>query len=89
MGDLHAQTLEVQKNAEPARHPKRELVRSHEQGVLQLGAPRAAYRRAQVNGNGLTAADLLVIQRTVGNRQLQRMLARCGQCKCPTTEPAR
>ena len=66
---------EAQKSIEPARHPERELAHPHEPEFLQLAAPQAVYRRAQVNGNGLTAADLLVMQRTVGNRSVQRMLA--------------
>ena len=67
---------ETQKNNEPARQQEREPAQHHEPGTLQLVAPQAAYRRALVNRNGLTAADLLTLQHTVGNRQVQRMVAR-------------
>ncbi len=67
---------EPQKSIEPARQPEREPARQHEGGSLQRMAPQAAYRRAQISGNGLTPTDILVMQRTVGNRQGQRMVAR-------------
>jgi hypothetical protein len=78
MGDLRAQTLEAQKNAEPAHHPEREPANEHEQGPVQFVAPQAAYRRAQVSRDELTPAALLKLQRAAGNRQVQRMLARRG-----------
>jgi hypothetical protein len=56
---------------------KTALVRQPEQGPVQQAAPQTAYRRAQVNRNGLTATALLALQRTVGNRQVQRMLMQC------------
>ena len=37
--------------------------------------PQVAYRRVQLNRNGLRPADLLALQRTVGNRAVQRMMA--------------
>ena len=39
-------------------------------------APQDAYRRVQLNRNGLRPADLLALQRTVGNRAVQRILAK-------------
>lgn len=44
----------------------------HERLPVQAVAPQATHRRAQVNGNGLRPTDLLVLQRTVGNRAVQR-----------------
>jgi hypothetical protein len=66
---------ETQKNAELARHPEREPARQLEQGLVQAVAPQVVYRRAQASDNGLRPADLLALQRTVGNRQVQRMVA--------------
>lgn len=45
---------------------------------MQEVAPRSTYCRAQLNPNRLTPATLFALQRTVGNRQVQRMLARRG-----------
>ena len=67
---------EAQNKAEAVRQPGQELARQHEQRPVQLAVPQAAYRRAQANPSGLAPADLLVLQRTAGNHQLQRMLAR-------------
>ena len=66
---------EVQKTIEPVRQPARELIRQQEQGPVQAVAPQVAYRRVQLNRNGLRPADLLALQRTVGNRAVQRMMA--------------
>ena len=41
-------------------------------------APQVAYRRIQLNRDGLRPADLLALQRTVGNRAVQRMLAKAN-----------
>ena len=73
---IHAN--EVQKTIEPVRQPGRELIRQQEQGPVQAVAPQAAYRRVQLNRNGLRPADLLALQRTVGNRAVQRMLAKAN-----------
>ena len=43
---------------------------------MQAVAAQVAYRRVQLNRNGPRPADLRALQRTVGNRQVQRMLAR-------------
>ena len=67
---------EVQKATEPVRQPGWELIRQPEQGPVRAVAPQAAYRRVQTNRNRLAPADLLTLQRTVGNRQVHRMLAR-------------
>lgn len=56
--------------------PEQQLARPDERGPAQVVAPQAAYRRAQVSGNGLKPADLLALQRMVGNRRVQRIVAR-------------
>lgn len=42
---------------------------------MRAVTPQVAYRRAQVNRNGLTPADLLALQRVAGSRMAQRMVA--------------
>ena len=76
MNSARMRANETQQKLKPVRQPEREPAQHHEQGRMQAIISQTAYRRAQVNGNGLTAADLLVMQRTVGNRMAQRMLAR-------------
>ena len=76
MSGAHTRAGEVQKTTEPVCQPGRELIRRHEQGPAQAVAPQDAYRRAQRNRNGLRSTDLLALQRAVGNRGVQRMVAR-------------
>jgi hypothetical protein len=76
MSGAHIRTNEVRKTIEPARQPGRELVRRQERGLGQAVAPQVAYRRVQLNRNGPRPADLLALQRAVGNRGVQRMLAK-------------
>jgi hypothetical protein len=78
MSGAHIRANEVQKTTEPVRQPGREIIRRHEQGPVQAEAPQVAYRRVQLNRNGLRPADLLALQRTVGNRALQRMVAKAN-----------
>ena len=66
---------EVQKAIEPVRPAAPELIRRQEQGPVQGVAPQAAYRRVQCNRSGLRPADLLALQRAVGNRGVQRVVA--------------
>jgi hypothetical protein len=68
-------STKVQQKAESLRPPEQTPIQQQEQGPEQAVAPQAAYRRAQLNNNGLMTADLLTLQRTVGNRQVQRILA--------------
>ena len=42
---------------------------------MQAVTPQVAYRRVQLNRDGLRPADLLAFQRAVGNRAVQRMVA--------------
>lgn len=65
----------VQKKAEFLRRPEQILVRQHESSPIQAVAPQTAYRHAQVSHNGLTPADLLALQRMVGNQWVQRLIA--------------
>ena len=74
MRKVQERTTELQKNGAPARWQKQERASKPVQAV----APQVVYRRAQINPNRLTAANLRALQRTVGNRQVQRMLARRG-----------
>lgn len=67
--------IEPQKKPEPARQLEQEPARQPERGPVQQVAPQVAYRRVQGNGGGVRAADLLALQRTVGNRALQRIVA--------------
>lgn len=76
MSQSKTHATEVQKQTAPARQLEQEATRQPEQGPVQQVAPPAAYRRAQVDRNGLRAADLLALQRAVGNRVVQRMVAR-------------
>jgi len=63
------------------RQPEPELIRRQEQGPAHAVAPQDAYRRAQLNRNGLRPADLLALQRAVGNRGVQRMVAQRQQLR--------
>ena len=78
MSGAHIHANEVQKTIEPVRQPGRELIRQQEQGPVQAVAPQVAYRRVQLNRDGLRPADLLALQRAVGNRTVQRMLAKAN-----------
>ena len=78
MSGAHIRANEVQKTTEPVRQPGRELIRQQEQGPVQAVARQAAYRRVQLNRDGLRPADLLALQRAVGNRQVQRMVAKAN-----------
>ena len=63
---------EAQKNGEPVRPPGHKSVRQHLSRTMQQAAPDAPYRHTQVNRIGLRPADFLTLQRTVGNRMVQR-----------------
>jgi hypothetical protein len=78
MSSAHIRANEVQKTTEPMRQPGRELIRRQEQGPAQAVAPQVACRRVQLNRDGLRPADLLALQRAVGNRTVQRMVAKAS-----------
>lgn len=79
MSGAHIRANEVQKTIEPVRQSGQELIRQQEQGPVQAVAPQAAYRRVQLNRNGLRPADMLALQRAVGNRMVQRMVAKANE----------
>ena len=72
-------TAMMQRIVESLRPLEQKPVRQHEQAPVQAVAPQVAYRRAQVNRDGMTPADVLVIQRTVGNRMVQRVVGTAVQ----------
>src|SRR5262245_12749400 len=76
MSQLATYTTDLQKKLELANLPEPKRARQPEQGAGQQVAPQAVYHRAQLNPNGLRPADILALQRTVGNRGMQRILAR-------------
>jgi len=75
MANARIRANEAQKNNEPTRPSGHESVRQQVPRTMQQVAPDAAYRRTQVNRIGLRPADFLTLQRTVGNRMVQRTTA--------------
>ena len=78
MGGAQIRANEVQKTLEPVHQPGWELIRQQEQGPVPAVAPQVAYGRVQLNPNRLRPADLLALQRAVGNRGVQRMVAKAN-----------
>lgn len=78
MNKRQTRLTKVQKNTNPLRQPEHKPVQQQEQGPVQMVSPQVAYQRAQVRGNGLRPVDLLVLQRTMGNRRVQRMVQKVG-----------
>lgn len=76
MSKSQTRVFKAQKKVGPLRPPEQKPVGQYEQVPMQVVAPQVAYRRAQLNPNGLRPAGLLALQRTIGNRQVQRILAR-------------
>lgn len=72
MRKIQVRTAELQKKGALLR---RQIQEANRQNKLQPAVPQAPYRHTQIDRNGLTRADLLALQHTVGNRQVQRMLA--------------
>lgn len=69
----------MQKKMEPVRFLEQKPVWQQEHGSVQPVTPQVAYQRAQASSNGLRSADLLALQRTVGNRSVQRMMGATAQ----------
>jgi hypothetical protein len=67
--------IKAQKESQPLHPPKQKPARQHDQGPAQQVALQATYCRAQLNHVRLVPADFLALQRTVGNRYVQRMMA--------------
>jgi hypothetical protein len=76
MSRAQTRVAETQNKAKLVRQPEEKPALQHAQLPVQAVASQVAYRRVQVNGNGLTAEDLLALQRAVGNSQVHRMVAR-------------
>ena len=74
MNKRQTRLAKVQKEADHQHLPKQQPVQQPEQGPVQSVAPHVAYWRTQVSRSRLRPADLLVLQRTVGNRQVQRIV---------------
>ena len=75
MSKRQIQVIESREKAELLRPPEQKPIQRSEQRPAQTLAPQVAYRHAQVNRNGLRPMDILALQRTVGNRRVQRMVA--------------
>lgn len=75
MSEKQSRIAKVQKKVEPAPHLEQEPTRQAERGSVQVVGPQAVYRRVRGKGGGLRSADLLALQRAVGNRRVQRLLS--------------
>jgi hypothetical protein len=62
----------AQKSPRPTRQPRQALARRNESRPVQSAAPQDAYRRVRTAGAGLRPAELVTLQRAVGNRLVQR-----------------
>jgi hypothetical protein len=76
MRKTQEQTTDLKKHSVPLRRQVQESPPQNPPVAAPAVGPEVAYRRAQVNSTGPKSADLLSLQRTVGNRAVQRMLAR-------------
>lgn len=74
MGKRQTRVTKAQKKAQPVCPLEQKLVRQLEQAYVQAVASQVVYRRTQVNRDELTPADLLALQRTVGNHRVQRLI---------------
>lgn len=66
--------IKTQKMTESLHLPKQHSPQPHGRGSVQTVAPHVAYRLAQVDRGDLTPGTLLALQRTLGNRQVQRII---------------
>jgi hypothetical protein len=74
MGQDNVQAIKSETGNNLARQQKQELAPQCEQGSSHSVTPPAAYHRVQMHPNELTAIDLRTLQRSVGNRRVQRIL---------------
>lgn len=79
MNKRQVRMTKVPKQVESIRRVQQERLHKTEQQSVQPIAPQAAYRRVQLHPTGSTPAEILALQRTVGNRRVQRMLALPGR----------
>jgi hypothetical protein len=68
------QTTDLKKHGVLVSTQAQEWTPQNQPLATRVVGPQVAYRRAQVNRRRLTQADLPALQRTVGNRQVQRLL---------------
>lgn len=75
MHKRQTRSAKVQKAADPQHLPKQQPVRQPKQGPVQMVAPQVVYQRAQESRGELQSADVLALQRTVGNRRVLQIVA--------------
>ncbi|MFN8469688.1 MAG: hypothetical protein U0X20_29300 [Caldilineaceae bacterium] len=75
MTKIQTRVTKAQRKPDTQSLLEKKLVRQHARDHVQAMGVQAAYRRAQANHHELTPAHLLAMQRTVGNRMVQRLLA--------------
>lgn len=78
MGKARMYSTKMSMKAVRVRLSEQKPTRSDERGLAQVVVPQVAYRRAEVSRNELRQADILALQRTVGNRRVQQMIVRCN-----------
>lgn len=76
MGKRQTPVTKTQKSSESLCSLNQKPAHQPQPVMTQQVAPQLASRYVQFNANKPRAADLLALQRTVGNRQVQRMVAR-------------
>lgn len=74
MSQSLGRTTESQKKSDSPRQSDQTRDGQHEQGPVQVVAPQDALQRARVDPRRLTPADFLSLQRSVGNRRVQRII---------------
>ncbi len=79
MSNRQTRASRVQKQVEPVRPQEVKRALRNEMLPVQAVGPQAVYRRAEVNYSGLRPAHLLTLQRTVGNRMMQRKMGTAAQ----------
>ena len=78
MSKRQTRVAKSQKQVKLMRLQEKKQALRHEQLPVQAVAPQVAYQSGQVNGNGLTPADLLTTQRQTGNHFVQDLVRRQG-----------
>ena len=82
MNGVKIQANATNKQIELARQQVQRPVSRLESGPMPAVAPQVAYHRAQAQCSGLKSADLLALQRNVGNRMVQMMMAQRADIAC-------
>lgn len=76
MNQVKAHIAEAQMKTDWVRQPRSKPTEQNELASVQSPTPQAVYRETLLNVNGPMPIDILALQRSVGNRQVQRLLAR-------------